>query len=136
MSFLCTVINREVDYDSCKNECQYIYKSPCIDKINEGYNQALEDFKKNLINEFGCCMSAITIGWLYADNVPHIDLEEHDSEIRRQTIDEVERAMYHECFEESHEQDGMQKWDSGNWIRYKLFEKVMKQMKGEEYGCK
>lgn len=56
-------------------------------------------------------------------------------EIRRQILEEVESAMYHEAFEVNHDKDGMQKWDGGNWIRYKLFEKVMEQMKGEaEHG--
>ena len=50
-------------------------------------------------------------------------------QIRSDAFDEVERAMYHEAFEVSHEKDGMQKWDSGNWIRYKLFENVIEQLK-------
>lgn len=81
--------------------------------------------------ERGSYMSAITTGWLYCDDVPHIDLEEHDAEVRRQALKEVESAMYNEAFNIDHEVDGMQKWDSGNWIRYKLFEKVMEQLKGE-----
>lgn len=32
-------------------------------------------------------MSAITTGWLYGDNVPHIDLAEHDAEVKRKTIE-------------------------------------------------
>ena len=31
--------------------------------------------------------------------------------------------MYHEAFEKDSD---MQKWDSGCWIRYKLFEKVLR----------
>lgn len=50
-------------------------------------------------------------------------------DIRAEVLKEVENAMYHEAFEVSHEQDGMQKWDSGNWIRYKLFENVMSQLR-------
>ena len=30
------------------------------------------------------CMQAITIGWLWGDNVQHIDLEEHDKHIIEQ----------------------------------------------------
>ena len=30
------------------------------------------------------CMQGITIGWLWCDNVPHIDLEEHDKHIIEQ----------------------------------------------------
>lgn len=32
-------------------------------------------------------------------------------------------AMYHEAFEKDSE---MQKWDSGCWIRYKMFENLLK----------
>ncbi len=49
MSFLCTTINRKVSHHQCVNECQYFFKSACIDKMNEAYNQALEDMKKELI---------------------------------------------------------------------------------------
>lgn len=52
--------------------------------------------------------------------------------IRAEVLEEVEKAMYHEAFEVSHGEDGLQKWDSGNWIRYKLFEKVMKQLKEQK----
>lgn len=34
-------------------------------------------------------------------------------------------AMYHEAFEKDSD---MQKWDSGCWIRYKLFENVVKSL--------
>lgn len=44
MSFLCTARNKEVSYHQCINECQYFFKSGCIDKMNEAYNQALDDF--------------------------------------------------------------------------------------------
>ena len=50
------------------------------------------------------------------------------SEIKADVIDEVSRAMYHQCFECNNDED-MQKWDSGNWIRYKLFENVIGQLK-------
>lgn len=33
-------------------------------------------------------LQGITIGWLWGDNVPHIDLEEHDKQIRADVIDE------------------------------------------------
>lgn len=36
-------------------------------------------------------------------------------------VDALRRAMYHEAFETD---SPMQKWDSGCWIRYKLFERV------------
>ena len=50
---------------------------------------------------------------------------------RADAIDEVSRAMYHQCFECNNDED-MQKWDSGNWIRYKLFENVIEQFKEQE----
>lgn len=34
----------------------------------------------------------------------------------------LEDAMYHEAFEVDSD---MQKWDSGNWIRYKMFENAL-----------
>lgn len=36
--------------------------------------------------------------------------------------DELEATMYHEAFETDSD---MQKWDSGCWIRYKMFENVL-----------
>ena len=33
-------------------------------------------------------LQGITVGWLWGDNVPHIDLEEHDNQIRADAIDE------------------------------------------------
>ena len=36
--------------------------------------------------------------------------------------DALERAMYEEAFEKDTD---MQRWDSGCWIRYKLFENVL-----------
>ena len=50
---------------------------------------------------------------------------------RVDAIDEVSRAMYHQCFECNNDED-MEKWDSGNWIRYKLFENVIEQLKEQE----
>lgn len=43
-------------------------------------------------------------------------------------LTEVEHEMYHQCFE-CDNPETMQKWDSGNWIRFKLFEDVMKRLK-------
>ena len=33
-------------------------------------------------------LQGITVGWLWGDNVPHIDLEKHDKQIRADVIDE------------------------------------------------
>lgn len=50
---------------------------------------------------------------------------------RAKTLKEVEEAMYHQCFEADNPED-MQKWDGGNWFRYKLFENVLEQIKEEK----
>lgn len=39
--------------------------------------------------------------------------------------DDLRNAMYHEAFEK---ESKMQKWESGCWIRYKLFENVLDAM--------
>jgi hypothetical protein len=39
--------------------------------------------------------------------------------------DALRTAMYHEAFEKDSD---MQKWDSGCWIRYKMFENVLENM--------
>ena len=58
-------------------------------------------------------------------------LDEYDKQIRADAIDEVSRAMYHQCFECDNGED-MQKWDSGNWFRYKLFENVIEQLEEQK----
>ena len=40
-------------------------------------------------------------------------------------VDALQNAMYHEAFETDTE---MQRWDSGCWIRYKLFENILEQL--------
>lgn len=39
--------------------------------------------------------------------------------------DKLNRTMYHKAFETDSD---MQKWDSGCWIRYKMFENSMEEM--------
>lgn len=51
MSFLCNTINKVVDYDKCINECQYIFKSGCVDKIKEGYQQGRADERNRIVRE-------------------------------------------------------------------------------------
>ena len=34
-------------------------------------------------------LQGITVGWLWGDNVPHIDLEEHDKQIKAEVIDSI-----------------------------------------------
>ena len=43
-------------------------------------------------------------------------------------LKEIEEGMYTQCFERDNDED-MQKWDGGNWFRYKLFENVLEQLK-------
>ena len=38
-------------------------------------------------------MQGITVGWLWGDNVPHIDLEEHDAKVRQGAIDEFAEKL-------------------------------------------
>ena len=48
-------------------------------------------------------------------------------EVKRMRLidaDDFGNRMYHEVFEKDTD---MQKWDSGCWIRYKLFENVLKE---------
>ena len=66
--------------------------------------------------------------YLDCDSCLEDKIKEHDKQIRADAIDEVSRAMYHQCFECNNDED-MQKWDSGNWLRYKLFENVIEQLK-------
>lgn len=46
-----------------------------------------------------------------------IELSDHGDLIDRDALNE---AMYHEAFETD---SALQKWDSGCWIRYKMFER-------------
>lgn len=47
---------------------------------------------------------------------------------RADMLKEIEEGMYTQCFERDNDED-MQKWDGGNWFRYKLFENVLEQLK-------
>ncbi len=51
------------------------------------------------------------------DDCPLIELPSHGDLI---DIGALNDAMYHEAFETDSD---MQKWDSGCWVRYKMFEK-------------
>lgn len=50
------------------------------------------------------------------------------NEGKKEAYREIEEAMYHQCFEVDNDED-MQKWENGNWFRYKLFENVMQRVK-------
>ena len=45
----------------------------------------------------GYLLQGITAGWLWGDNVPHIDLEEHDKQIRADAIEEFVKRLKAEC---------------------------------------
>lgn len=55
--------------------------------------------------------------WGRALNCPLIELPDHGDLIDMSALND---AMFHEAFETDSD---MQKWDSGCWIRYKMFEK-------------
>ena len=42
-------------------------------------------------------LQGITVGWLWGDNVPHIDLEKHDKQIRADVIEEFVKRLKAEC---------------------------------------
>ena len=42
-------------------------------------------------------LQGITVGWLWGDNVPHIDLEEHDKQIRADAIDDFAKKLKSKC---------------------------------------
>lgn len=54
----------------------------------------------------------------YQPSAKAVELPPHG---RLGDLDALRRAMYHEAFETD---SPMQKWDSGCWIRYKLFERM------------
>lgn len=51
------------------------------------------------------------------ENCPLVHIPDHGDLIDRDTLND---AMYHEAFETDSD---MQRWDSGCWIRYKMFDK-------------
>ena len=67
-------------------------------------------------------MQGITVGWLWGDNVPHIDLEEHDAKVRQDAIDELVNRILSNCTLKS----------TGEIeIRMDIFNFIVKQLKGE-----
>lgn len=56
-------------------------------------------------------------GWSVQPDGQAVELPDHGDLIDRDALNE---AMYHEAFETDSE---WQKWDSGCWIRYKMFER-------------
>lgn len=87
-----------------KNE--YVYRCPLLSDIEDVCLAQGED-------SYNCK------SWeeLYA-SCPLIELPPHGRLIDG---DALRQAMYHEAFETD---SSMQKWDSGCWIRYKMFEQL------------
>jgi hypothetical protein len=52
-------------------------------------------------------------------NCPIVDLPDHGDLIDR---DAFRKTMYHDAFETDSD---LQKWESGCWIRYKMFERMV-----------
>ena len=50
-------------------------------------------------------MQGITIGWLWGDNVPHIDLEKHDKQIRANAINDLSSIVLKELREIAKDED-------------------------------
>lgn len=61
--------------------------------------------------------------WHYAEMLDEVicTIEVSEDAISREQFRE---QMYHRCFEVDNDPD-MQKWDSGNWLRWKLFEEEL-----------
>ena len=53
------------------------------------------------------------------DDCPLVEIPQHDRLIGAEAL---RKQMYHEAFETDSD---MQKWDSGCWIRYKMFENAL-----------
>lgn len=70
-------------------------------------------------------IKGITKAQFYKDlnKLPYMDvgwdIEELPPHGRLIDADELNRKMYHDAFETDSD---MQKWDSGCWVRYKMFE--------------
>lgn len=78
-------------------------------------------FKSTMSGYFLCKASGIAFGkWLplkTPDWCPLVEVKTPHGRLK--DVDVLHEKMYHEAFEVDSE---MQKWDSGCWIRYKVFE--------------
>ena len=69
-------------------------------------------------------MQGITVGWLWGDNVPHIDLEEHDAKVRQDAIEELVGRILSNCTLKSTGEMVLE-------IRMDIFNFIVNQLKGE-----
>ena len=73
-----------------------------------------------------CCISSVNVlghGNARLNNCPLVEVPTPHG--RLIDADELERFMYHHAFELD---SADQQWDSGCWVRYRLFENAMKAM--------
>ena len=73
-------------------------------------------------------LQAIGIGWLWGDNVPHIDLEEHDAKVRQDAISFIEKKLLDlELFADN------DYWSNNKSMMWKTEEvrEILEQLKGE-----
>ena len=70
-------------------------------------------------------MQGITVWWLWGDNVPHIDLEEHDANVRQDAIEELVGRILSNCTLKSTGEMVLE-------IRMDIFNFIVNQLKGEE----
>lgn len=54
--------------------------------------------------------------------------EETIKTIKENVLDRLAEIMFHKCFVEDSD---MQKWDSGCWFRYRLFEQALEEARNE-----
>ena len=69
-------------------------------------------------------LQGITVGWLWGDNVPHIDLEEHDAKVRQDAIEEMVGRILSNCTLKSTGEMVLE-------IRMDIFNFIVNQLKGE-----
>ena len=69
-------------------------------------------------------LQGITVGWLWGDNVPHINLEEHDSKVRQDAIEELVDRILSNCTLKSTGEMVLE-------IRMDIFNFIVNKLKGE-----
>ena len=67
----------------------------------------------------------ITVGWLWGDSVPHINLEEHDAKVRQDAIEELVGRILSNCTLKSTGEMVLE-------IRMDIFNFIVNHLKGAE----
>ena len=97
--------------------------------INNGIVPIMTEYTRNDVknitdaNEYKLVME-------YGVTFKELDCSKHDKEIYNKAIDDF--VKFANTMPKVDLEDGMQKWDSGSWIRYKLFENVIEQFKEQD----